>query len=53
MFLNDALVTSLEQPALLRALSRTIELLIQESADIQDMPATIRSELRHLSAAPI
>ena len=52
-FLNDALVTSLEQPALLRALSRTIELLIQESTDIQDMPATIRSELRHLSAASI
>jgi hypothetical protein len=51
--LNEALVTSLEQPALLRALSRTIELLLQESADMQDMPATIRSELRHLSAASI
>ncbi len=51
--LNEALVTSLEQPALLRALSHTIELLLQESADIQDMPATIRSELRHLSAASI
>ena len=51
--LNEALVTALDQPALLRALSRTIELLTQESADIQDMPARIRSELRHLSAASI
>jgi hypothetical protein len=51
--LNEALVTALEQPALLRALSRTIELLLQESADIQDMPARIRSELHHLSAASI
>jgi hypothetical protein len=51
--LNEALVTSLEHLALLRALSRTIDLLLQESADIQDMPATIRSELRHLSAASI
>jgi hypothetical protein len=51
--LNGALVTSLEQPALLRALRRTIELLLQESIDIQDMPSRIRSELRHLSAASI
>ncbi len=51
--LNESLVTSLEQPALLRALTRTIDLLLQESADIQDMPPTIRSELHHLSAASI
>jgi hypothetical protein len=51
--LKDALVTSLERPALLWALSRTIDLLLQESADIQDMPATVRSELRHLCAASL
>jgi hypothetical protein len=51
--LNEALVTSLEQQALLRALGRTIELLLQESAGIHDMPARITSELRHLSAASI
>ncbi len=51
--LNEALVTSVEQQALLRALGRTIELLLQEGAEIQDMPARIKSELRRLSDASI
>jgi hypothetical protein len=51
--LNEALVTSLEKKALLRALGRTIELLLQESAGMQGMPARIQSELLHLSAASI
>jgi len=44
-------VTSLEQPALLRALGRTIELLLRESAEIEELPARIRSELRDLGVS--
>jgi hypothetical protein len=51
--LNEALVTSLAPPELLRALGRTIELLLQESAEIPDLPPGFKSELRHLSAASI
>ena len=48
--LNEALVSSLDRQTLLRALGRTIELLLQESAEIQEMPERIRSELRDLAA---
>jgi hypothetical protein len=51
--LNEALVTSLERPALLKALGRTIELLLNESAQMEELPARIRSELRDLAAASI
>ena len=51
--LNEALVTSLQKDALVRALGRAIELLLRESAEILDVPARIKSELRHLSAASI
>lgn len=48
--LKEALVSSLERQALLRSLGRTIELLLQESVEIQGMPEAIRSELRNLAA---
>jgi hypothetical protein len=49
--LGEALVTSLDRPSLLRALDRTIDLLLQESAELQEMPAGLRSELRDLARA--
>ncbi len=49
--LSEALVTSLDRPSLLRALGRTIDLLVQESAELQEMPASLRSELRDLAGA--
>jgi hypothetical protein len=51
--LNEALVTSLGRPALLRALGRTVELLLKESAEMEELPARIRSELRNLAAPSI
>lgn len=53
VFLNAALVHSLEREALLRSLDRTIELLLEESAGIEGVPSTIKSHLRSLSAASI
>jgi len=49
--LGEALVTSLDRSSLLRALGRTIELLVQESAELEEMPASLRSELRDLAGA--
>jgi hypothetical protein len=51
--LNAALVHSLEREALLRALDRTVELLVEESAGIEGVPSTIESHLRSLSAVSI
>jgi hypothetical protein len=48
--LKEALVSSLERETLLKALGRTIELLLQQSVEIQGMPKRIRSELRDLAA---
>jgi hypothetical protein len=49
--LSEALVTSLDRPSLLRALGRTIDLLVQESAELEEMPASLRSGLRDLAGA--
>ena len=51
--LYEALVKSLDRQALLTALGQTIELLLQESAEIQAVSPRIRSELRGLAVDPI
>jgi hypothetical protein len=48
--LNEALVKSLDRQALLTALDRTIELLLQESAEIQGFSPRISAELRSLAS---
>jgi hypothetical protein len=47
--LNGALTTSLDRQALLRALGRTVELLLKESAEIEELPK-IEWQLRDLAA---
>jgi hypothetical protein len=51
--LKEALVKSLDRRPLLTALAQTIELLLQESAEIQGVSPRLRSDLRSLAVDAI